>query len=129
MEKNRLSQQNSQAVSHKGQLGKQSKRKDKSKGVKRGDAQGEHLRGGMGNDKLGTQTKGVEATATTNSRKVDAETKESSGCGSTPVDSSHVEEAPADVWQSSLIKPGDSGVVPLPGTRNKRSAVKHLLLD
>lgn len=116
-------------MSHKGQLGKQSERKDKSKGVKSGDAQGEHLRGGMGNDKLGTQTKGGEATATTNNRKVDAETKESSGCGSTLVDSSHVEEAPADVWQPSLIKPGDSGVVPLPGTRNKRSAVKHLLHD
>lgn len=50
-----------QMVSHKGQLGKQSKRKDKSKGVKWGDSQGENLRGAMGNDKLGTQTKGAEA--------------------------------------------------------------------
>lgn len=88
--KSRFSQQARsmhQAVSHKGQLGKQSKRGDKSKVVKWGDTQGEHQRGGVGNDKLGTSDKrGRGDSSNKQQKKLTQRQKESSGCGSTPVD-------------------------------------------
>lgn len=118
-----------QTVSHKGQLGKQSKRKDKSKGVKWGDSQGEHLRGGMGNDKLGPQTKGGEANDEQQKSWRRDKTKAAAVARLLLTAVTLRRRPQMSVWQPSFIKPGDSRAVPrqpVPGTGNKRSAVRVL---